>query len=169
MVDQIQKIVNSLADTMSAINTIDAEDQSPMPEIKDEDETSKKIKEMLCENTGTHILDSGGLNGRSWQRNRHADLDKNDSVDLTVWDDEFSATFDIYHYLNTYLELDETAKKLNGEFEIFLNKENNKNKYYPELMEEFATGKHYDGSHLIKKPQTCNTYNYENLLSQVLQ
>ena len=31
--------------------------------------TEQQIYNMLTENTGTHFLDSGGANGRHWQRN----------------------------------------------------------------------------------------------------
>jgi len=169
MSDRIQKIVTGLADVMSAINTKEAEEQDPMPEIVDEDPTNKKLKEMLCENTGTHILDSGGAYGRSWQRNRHKDFDNSDSINLDVWNDDFNATFDAYHYLKTYLDLDDTAQKLNKEFEEFTNREENKRKYWLELMDEFAESKHNGGSHIVDKPSTTNTYNYDNLLSEVLQ
>lgn len=40
------------------------------------DSTKKIIRGMLKENTGTHMLDSGGDNGRMWQRNQDKDFDK---------------------------------------------------------------------------------------------
>ena len=33
-------------------------------------QTQQAIFEMLTENTGKHFLDSGGDNGRHWQRNQ---------------------------------------------------------------------------------------------------
>ena len=33
-------------------------------------QTSKVIYKMLTESTGKHFLDSGGENGRNWQRNQ---------------------------------------------------------------------------------------------------
>src|SRR4051812_45426705 len=35
-------------------------------------ETERAVAEMLVENTGTHMLDSGGSSGRAWQRNQKA-------------------------------------------------------------------------------------------------
>lgn len=35
-------------------------------------ETERAVAEMMVENTGTHMLDSGGSMGRSWQRNQKA-------------------------------------------------------------------------------------------------
>jgi predicted RNA-binding Zn-ribbon protein involved in translation (DUF1610 family) len=40
------------------------------------DKTKEILKKMLTENTGTHFLDSGGTNGRAWQRNQGRDFDK---------------------------------------------------------------------------------------------
>ena len=36
---------------------------------------SQTICDMLTENTGTHMLDSGGDNGRSWQQNQGLTVD----------------------------------------------------------------------------------------------
>lgn len=33
------------------------------------------IFEMITENTGTHMLDSGGDSGRNWQRNQGKSID----------------------------------------------------------------------------------------------
>ena len=35
----------------------------------------QQLFEMFTENTGTHLLDSGGDNGRHWQRNQGRDVD----------------------------------------------------------------------------------------------
>ena len=37
--------------------------------------TKQIIYEMLTENTGTHFLDSGGEDGRNWQRNQKKTLE----------------------------------------------------------------------------------------------
>lgn len=46
------------------------------------------IAAMLTENTGTHMLDSGGAYGRNWQRNQGASLE--------YWQERPSATLEIY-------------------------------------------------------------------------
>lgn len=38
----------------------------------DTNETAVVVAEMMTENTGTHMLDSGGASGRAWQRNQAA-------------------------------------------------------------------------------------------------
>lgn len=38
-------------------------------------QTEQIIYEMLTENTGRHMLDSGGDSGRAWQRNQAKSLD----------------------------------------------------------------------------------------------
>lgn len=40
------------------------------------DKTKEILARMLTENTGTHFLDSGGTNGRMWQRNQGKDFEK---------------------------------------------------------------------------------------------
>ena len=39
------------------------------------DETKAVIADMLQENTGRHMLDSGGAYGRNWERNQGRDFD----------------------------------------------------------------------------------------------
>ena len=50
------------------------------------------IANMMTENTGSHMLDSGGANGRNWQRNQGKDLEYFKSLP--------SATAEIYYSLN---------------------------------------------------------------------
>ena len=53
------------------------------------------IYEMLIENTGTHMLDSGGANGRNWQ--------KNQNLKLEDFKNQPSATAEIY--LNKFVSI----------------------------------------------------------------
>ena len=45
-------------------------DQELVDYLFDKVDIKKTIYKMLTENTGTHFLDSGGANGRNWQRNQ---------------------------------------------------------------------------------------------------
>ena len=45
-------------------------DQELVDYLFDKADIKKTIYKMLTENTGTHFLDSGGGNGRNWQRNQ---------------------------------------------------------------------------------------------------
>lgn len=94
------------------------------------EENKMNIKEliasMLTENTGSHILDSGGAYGRNWERQKGKtvqDFEKEPAATLEVykWEDkdghshiEASATVNVYHHLTNCLELDEICNKFNS-------------------------------------------------------
>ena len=83
------------------------------------------IATMLIENTGTHMLDSGGSYGRNWQRNKGASLDDwraRPSAKLDIYMREFegqltadlSPCVDVFHLLSGgALELDEFCREFN--------------------------------------------------------
>lgn len=136
--------------------------------------TEKKIISMLKENTGAHFLDSGGAYGRNWERNKKINFSKTPAVDIDIIPDskdksklsELLVTYNIYHYLKNFLELNQQTKILNNQFTKFLNLKKNDDKYYPEIMENFIR-------EIIKDDclpgEITNTYNYDNILSQILQ
>src|SRR5690606_5682158 len=64
---------------------------------------------MLTENAGTHFLDSGGENGRMWQRNQGKDFESEKRV--TLEDGYF--TVSLYHYLKETLSIDEVCEVIN--------------------------------------------------------
>jgi hypothetical protein len=84
------------------------------------------IAEMLTENTGTHMLDSGGSNGRSWQRNAgktadHFKAQPSATVEIYVreYKGELTADVmpcvDVFHLLTSgALELDDLCKEFNA-------------------------------------------------------
>ena len=148
--------------------TAEAEKNSPMPEIEEQDPTKRKIIEMLCENTGTHICDSGGAYGRSWQRNRKRNFEEEEAVHLDIWKDEISISYNIYHYLKTFLEVTEESEALQKMFEEFCDRPENKDEYWLTNMEDFRD-ENNDESVYGSEWGITNTYNYENILSQILQ
>ncbi|KKL58045.1 hypothetical protein LCGC14_2229330 [marine sediment metagenome] len=127
--------------------------------------TSKKIIAMLKENTGKHFLDSGGNNNRGWQKNqvRTFKNEKSCNLEISTYNDtlEVDITFNIYHYLNAFLELNLATRYLNTRFKKFCNLDNDAS--YLALMEGFCK------ENLKVEFNTINTYNYDNLLSQVIQ
>lgn len=77
--------------------------------------TNELLVQMFKENTGTHMLDSGGAYGRAWQRNQDRDFDKEPSATLVIheeWDPE--VTVSLYHMLAATLELDELCHAFNA-------------------------------------------------------
>jgi hypothetical protein len=110
------------------------------------------------------MLDSGGAYGRNWERNRKRKFGKENPciVEINSEYNEVNITFNVYHYLKTYLELNQATALLNHKFHKFCNLPANENKYYPELMKEFAEA-------IGTEVYTTNTYNYDNIISQTLQ
>ena len=85
-------------------------------------ETQKLVYAMLMENTGTHFLDSGGANGRMWQRNQAKTIEDFDNeleatIEKSEWTDkdgkvhtEYERDVSVFHYLSE-LELDHVCDK----------------------------------------------------------
>lgn len=84
------------------------------------------IAAMLTENTGTHMLDSGGANGRAWQRNAGkvlADFESQPSATAEIYVREYNGqlTAEIMPCVNVFhlltggaLELDDICKEFNA-------------------------------------------------------
>jgi hypothetical protein len=131
------------------------------------DRTRSVLAEMLTENTGTHMLDSGGASGRSWQQNQGRNFEAEPSGTISGrWGVE--ATHNVYHYLAERIEYD---ADLDAELQAFGERPERANDSYLSdavewVAERFpdATGIYGDG-----EPLTVNTYNEESALSQVLQ
>jgi hypothetical protein len=72
--------------------------------------TEEIIAGMLTEDTGRHFLDSGGANGRNFQRNQGRDFSKEESTVLKfeVWNGrlDISMTHNLYHWLVNRLKFD---------------------------------------------------------------
>lgn len=130
--------------------------------------TQKLIYEMMITNTGTHMLDSGGSDGRMWQKNQKKsfqDFKNEGSVSHYVYKDakdstDINFTVSIFHYLPTRLELDEVC----DEFNSLPCKEWNSDIYgISEDQKEWLEARGFEAG------DSWNTYNGESTLSQVLQ
>jgi len=129
--------------------------------------TAETLKAMLVENTGTHMLDSGGAYGRSWQQNKGRDFAAEPAATITVEEGYIDIRRSTFHFLNECLEFDET---LNARFLAF-NKKRDPGDQIPWLtqMEEFADSIEASGIYGEGAPVTVNTYNHDSLLDQVIQ
>lgn len=120
--------------------------------------TEQVIYEMLTENTGRHILDSGGDSGRAWQRNQALTLDDFRNEARVHFDARYyDATLSTFHHLTeklTYSE--EWTQELNDYMA-------NTDSYWLEMMESFPQSMGW------KRVFTDNSYNHESILSQVIQ
>ena len=119
--------------------------------------TDEVLAGMLTENTGVHMLDSGGHYGRHWQRN--AGLTVQNFIDgPAVHVDKWGATLDVFHYLRARLEYSDGIQQ---HWEQFTAQQPEAG--WLDLMDEFVEVYGFEVG------QSFNTYNFENLLSQTLQ
>jgi len=122
--------------------------------------TAEVIAEMLTENTGRHILDSGGENGRHWQHQQGmtaADFAARPSASLH---DYGYLTIDLFHYLTDVLHYEPEADAAFQEWAAVRPDDG-----WLQLMEEYAEDAEL--GHELKF--TENSYNRDSSLSQVIQ
>jgi hypothetical protein len=77
------------------------------------------VYSMLTENTGTHFLDSGGTDGRMWQRNANKCLQdfENESAETYQYaadSNEIFRTVSVYHFLTNNLQIDDICFEFNN-------------------------------------------------------
>ncbi len=181
MSDAIEGIIHVLTEVCSAVETAAAtnaaeEIPKPVPEKK-LSQTEEILVDMLTENTGCHILDSGSAYGRSWQRNQGRAFwnEPGTTIHFRVYNEsdlDMEVTHNIYHWLRERLDFHPLMDRY---FRLFSAKEENRDKYPIEIIEDFVkrlaevtdcecTSPWGDGN-----PVVINSYNEENLLSQTIQ
>ena len=144
--------------------TEESEKKHPRKDLPaDYNETERIIHEMLIENTGAHPLDSGGIYGRHWERNR-AIRDFRETPEVYVSED--GVLINVFHYLTCYLERDELSEELEKQLYEFAEEPENRDLSWFYVMEGFADQLE-DLGWIVHPP--FNTYNSDNFLSQVLQ
>ncbi len=148
-------------------------------------QTERVLAEMLTENTGRHMCDSGGTPrydadgryagsehgyGRAYERNAGREFAAEPATTLSFRYSDIEVTHNVYHWL---LERVEYCERLDNLFQRYSARQ--ENTYYLEDMEVFPqwlayrTGATIDGLYGDGAPMTVNTYNGADLLSQVLQ
>ena len=121
--------------------------------------TEQIIYEMLTENTGRHMLDSGGDSGRAWQRNQVKSLEDFRNEAQTHFDARYyDATISLFHHLNDRLTYSEEWTH-----ELHTYAKSRDDASWLEIMESFPTEMG------LERGFTENSYNRESLLSQVIQ
>lgn len=133
-------------------------------------DTKEIVASMLKENTGTHFLDSGGANGRHWQRNQERNFEEEPVVFLKFRPEygEIEFTLNLYHFLVENLEYDED---LQARYDAWVEENSDGNTSHLADMEGFihdeAHG--FEGIYGEGNPFVEYTYNVENALSQDIQ
>jgi len=131
------------------------------------------IANMLTENTGTHMLDSGGSNGRNWQRNQGKTVEYFKSLPSATADiyyNERNDYYEIYPCVNIFhlltsgvLELDELCHKFNS---IEVGQWNSKYHGVDHEGDMFLLDNDFEEP---ETEQGFNTYNWASNHSQVMQ
>lgn len=130
----------------------------------------RKVAELLTEDTGVAMMDSGGAYGRAWQRNREikdfkslpativeTDVDEKDPKNSSL-----SISLDTFHFLVDRLDITPESEKVEKEFERFRKLPENEDLGGYPAAEEFAEKYGEDYS-------SVNTYNGEDAVNQTLQ
>ena len=122
--------------------------------------TEQVLIEMLKENTGKALCDSGDAYGRHWERNQNRDFlnEPEATVEFSVYNGGLEVDFarNVFHFLKDRLDFNE---ELNSDFKRFLDTDAGCDF---QAMQEYCDLHEYDS-------QTVNTYNGDCNLSQTLQ
>jgi hypothetical protein len=131
-------------------------------------QTQQIIIKMLTENTGRHMLDSGGAHGRHWERNQGRDFEAEPRTTseflISTYKDKSSLdtmiTHNIYHWLTERLDYSERIDKI---FHWFCNRKSQVDLKWDQNIDNFTKDREsmYDSS-----PMSGYTYNDQSLLSQ---
>jgi hypothetical protein len=122
-------------------------------------QTDEILVGMLTENTGTHMLDSGGAYGRHWERNQGRDIQSFiDAPEVEV--SEYGISLDLFHFLRDRIQF---VPELQEMFDEWANSEENKDEGWYALIDQWCEDRRseYFGG--------FNSYNDDNLLSQTIQ
>jgi hypothetical protein len=159
----VDSVIRGMVGAWDGILTGDAEKDTPVNDMPaDYTVTERKLHEMLTENTGISIMDSGGDDNRSWQQNRKIyDFRKQPGIEVTVYSDgDVTFSMSVFHYLRDRVEYTDGAMKYTRRMTAY-GRRNGVGGMY--LMEDFI--ENLTGS----VPVVFNSYNWESLLSQVIQ
>lgn len=134
---------------------------------------NKIVEDLLTEEIGHFLCDSGGAYGYQYERNRENGILKGLNPVEEYTDDEtqertLEVTIPVYDFLVYNLIKDETTEGM--EKQLFKElKLADINPYEIWCVEDFLNKGKFKGMHFDNKIEWVNTYNYEEFLSQTLQ
>lgn len=121
--------------------------------------TEQVIFDMMTENTGRHLLDSGGESGRHWQKNQGLTLEVLKNQPAMTLDVKYGdATLSVFHFLTSQLTYNPEENA------AFYEWADGRDGSWLELMEEYCQ---FNGAG--ERGWGANSYNYDSNLSQVIQ
>jgi len=163
-------IIKGMVSIQDSIDSEKSEGETPkLTKPKDYTKTQSILHDMMTENTGIAMMDSGGSYGRAWQRNRMIQ-DFRLLPEITL-DEPYNKHElptigkDLFHFLDSQLIYD---AKMSAEFKRFCNLKEYKDESYYYAMEPFAE-KIHTKSDYPEKPLMYNSYNGDSMLSGTIQ
>lgn len=128
--------------------------------------TKELIYKMLTENTGSHMLDSGGAYGRNWERNEVKTIEdfENEPEESYTYSkkwNELERKVSVYHYLSQ-LQTDEVC----DHFNTMPCEDWDAEDVYGVSKAQWEW---INSKYEVKIDRTFNTYNGDSDLSQILQ
>lgn len=132
--------------------------------------TARKLLEMWQENTGSHMLDSGGVYGRNWERNQDKTLE-----DLSAPEGRFvndlTLSLNTFAFLSKHLMFTENARALTEMFRAWVDSKDMFDAYYnsPSSMEEFLHTLNAEPQWMDTEITSFNSYNWENWADATLR
>jgi len=132
------------------------------------------VYSMLTENTGTHFLDSGGTNGRMWQRNGNKCLQdfEDEQPESYQYDPKYNEIFrtvSVYHYLTHNLEINDICFEFNALNTEPKDWEADTNTDVSIYGVSVAAWDYLTEFYDVEVSRSWNTYNGDSDLSQILQ
>ena len=119
--------------------------------------TREAVAMMMQENTGRHMLDSGGYGGRRWEQLAGVNMDNLPTSEFG----QYGYTQSMYHYLVDNLTLNRDLTALYHEYDG--SDEKSDVNYFVTITEWLEDVMGYDVQEVI------NTYNFENTIDGVFQ
>ena len=132
------------------------------------------VYSMLTENTGTHFLDSGGTNGRMWQRNKSKCLQdfENEAAETYQYCSKYNEIYrnvSVYHFLTNDLQIDNICFEFNSLNTAPKDWEAETNTDISIYGVSVAAWEYLTEFNEVEVSRSWNTYNGESDLSQILQ
>jgi len=161
-------IQNLVSQTDSIITKADKTPTLRKP--KNYTKTQSVLHDMMTENTGIAMMDSGGDSGRAWQKNRGiADFREMPRIKAEIFGyyskgEMPGISKSLFHFLDENLTY---SAEMTAKFKRFCNKKENKEESYYGCIESFAES-FQDGSYPESIIQD-NSYNHETTLDQDIQ
>lgn len=135
--------------------------------------TAKSLLAQWTENTGQHMLDSGGHMGRNWERNQGKTVESfTEAPEVTIEPAPYGYVIvNTFQYLLKHLDVTADSEHLTSQFRAWVDSQPEGEAYYntPHSVESWLESVNAEPAEYRDSIECFNTYNWENSLDSVLQ